>query len=140
MKPDLTELSHQLKALIVAATDDDLMDRGAYFSESCNDLTRCYHGDTGRYCDPEDGKLVEFLWNNRRVIVRALETVGLIDALRDDEGNAVTISCDNPEGPPNNAIEVTADWTDWEPRRFEGDNVLDALRAAAFSRPDGEKA
>ncbi len=55
--------------LLGKATDSDLSDGGRYFSETCNDLTRCGHGDTGEYQHSPDGKLVEWLWNNRHAIV-----------------------------------------------------------------------
>lgn len=55
-----------------------------------------------------------------------------LEALLGDEGNAVEVLCENPEGtgPDNRAVEVTADWTDWKPRRFYGHTPLDAIVAA----------
>lgn len=53
-----------------------------------------------------------------------------IDDLRENEGASVNVLCDNPDGAPNNAIEVCDDWTGWEPRRFEGDTLMRALNAA----------
>lgn len=57
-----------------------------------------------------------------------------INDLRANEGASVNIPCDNPDGPPNNAIEVCDEWTGWEPRRFEGDTLLRALNAALAAR------
>jgi len=57
----------------------------------------------------------------------------MIEALRADEGNTVTILCDNPEGTPNSAVECCGDWTDWQQRRFTGDTVFRALEAAHTS-------
>jgi hypothetical protein len=55
-----------------------------------------------------------------------------MEALLSDEGNAVQVLCENPEGtgPDNRAVEVTADWTGWEPRRFYGPTPLEAMLAA----------
>lgn len=67
--------------------------------------------------------------------------VALLDSLRDDEGNSIEIACPNREGSPNQVIEVTADWTNWAPRRFEGDSLLDCLLEAHYAavavRPQG---
>jgi hypothetical protein len=68
-------------------------------------------------------------------LTERLQVLRLIDQLRADEGNAITILCDNPEGPPNNAVEVVADWTGWEERRFDGATLLEALQAAAAAAP-----
>jgi hypothetical protein len=53
-----------------------------------------------------------------------------INLLRANEGASVNVLCDNPEGPPNCAIEVCDDWTGWTPRRFEGDTLMYALGSA----------
>lgn len=55
-------------------------------------------------------------------------TKAFIDVLREDEGDSVTILCENPDGP--NAVECNGHWTNWEDKRFEGETVLDALAAA----------
>jgi hypothetical protein len=59
-----------------------------------------------------------------------------LEALLTDEGNAVEVLCENPEGtgPDNRAVEVTADWTNWEPRRFYGHTPLDAVLAAGVEQ------
>lgn len=63
------------------------------------------------------------------------DVAGLIDQLRQSEGAAVTILCDNPEFfGPNNAIEVIADWTNWQTVRFSGESLVEALRAALSGR------
>ena len=55
-------------------------------------------------------------------------------------GAVVEIYGDNcPDlAPPNNAIEVCSDWTDWKNRRFEGDSLAECLEAAEAARKDGE--
>lgn len=58
----------------------------------------------------------------------------LISALRSDEGDSVTLLSDNPEGPPNNAIECCGMWTGWIDRRFEGETLAAALLAAYRAR------
>lgn len=57
----------------------------------------------------------------------------LIEQLRQSEGAAVTILCDNPDfnDQPNSAVEVVADWTNWQTVRFTGHNLTEALRNAA---------
>lgn len=61
----------------------------------------------------------------------------LIEQLRAPEGAEVALFCDNPDFnmAPNCAIEITDDWTGWDPQRFTGDTLLDCLRAAAAARP-----
>ncbi len=54
-----------------------------------------------------------------------------IDELREDEGSTIEIVCDNPDGPPNNAIICSGDWTEYQDRRFSGE-TLDAVVAAAL--------
>lgn len=69
----------KLKALIAAATDEDLADGGRYFGESFDDLTRCRHEEIGEYQHRADGELIEYLWNNRAAIAsQAVE----LEALR----------------------------------------------------------
>lgn len=65
---------------------------------------------------------------------RLLAEMSCIHALRADEGDSVTILCDNPEGPPNNAVECCGAWTEWNDLRFDGETLLDALRAASVAR------
>lgn len=65
---------------------------------------------------------------------RYLGEMACIHRLRAEEGDSVTILCDNPEGPPNNAVECNGAWTDWLDRRFEGDTLLRALEAAVNAR------
>jgi hypothetical protein len=65
-------LREALADAIARATDEDLSDGGRYFHDSCCDLTKCGHGDTGEYQHSADGKLVELLWNNRHTLLQAL--------------------------------------------------------------------
>lgn len=66
----------------------------------------------------------------------AAEIWSAINELRSGEGDSVEIHCDNPDfnGLPNCAIGVTAYWTDWTPRQFRADTVLDCLHAALTER------
>jgi len=57
-----------------------------------------------------------------------------VDELRKDEGDSVTILCDNPDGPPNNAVEVCGFWTDFQIMRYEGESLIEALTAAVEAR------
>lgn len=65
-----------------------------------------------------------------------LKPLRLIHELRADEGDSVTILCDNPNPGPSksNAVECCGCWTDWKDRRFEGDSITEALKAAAEAR------
>lgn len=67
---------------------------------------------------------------------RATEIVRLIEELRKDEGDSVTILCDNPDfnGQPNSAVICNGDWTSYEDRRFAADTILDALCTAVTER------
>jgi len=57
-----------------------------------------------------------------------------IDFLRADEGDSVTLLCDNPDfnGQPNCAIECNGYWTNWQDRRFAADTLQGALELAYF--------
>jgi hypothetical protein len=85
---------------------------------------------------PEQRSVLVFIARERRMIEDALRTVALIDAIRADEGNTVTLICSNPDfnGQPNEAIKVSTFWKNdsglWGDRRFAGDTVLDCLRTA----------
>lgn len=60
----------------------------------------------------------------------------MLTALRREEGDSITLLCDNPDfnGLPNNAVECCGAWTDWKDRRFTGDSLLLAVRAAYLAR------
>jgi hypothetical protein len=73
-----------LATLIGKATDSDLADGGRYFSDTNNDLCKCGHGDTGEYQNPNDGKLIEWLWNNRNRIFNFLESIQITSTFRTD--------------------------------------------------------
>lgn len=70
-------MAAELEALIAKASDMNLADGGRYFYETCHNFTECDHGDCGEYTEGKnDGKLVEFLWNNRNTILAALNQSG----------------------------------------------------------------
>lgn len=57
--------------------------------------------------------------------------------LRADEGDSVTLLCDNldPASPDqNNAIECNGGWTDWKDRRFQGETLGAAVQAAVEAK------
>jgi len=64
----------------------------------------------------------------------ALAIVAAIEILRQSEGDEVRILCDNPDGPPNNAIECNGEWTGFETERFASFNLLNALQNAVIAR------
>lgn len=68
---------------------------------------------------------------------RAMQTMLLIDELREHEGAYIQISCDNPEPETRQdqaCVTVCDDWTDWQERTFYAETVLDALHAAKLQR------
>jgi len=66
----------------------------------------------------------------------------IVEKLRASEGNSVEVLCDNPDfnGQPNSAVVCSGDWTDWQPARFTGDSIDEALGAAvvAFNKWERE--
>lgn len=55
----------------------------------------------------------------------------MIHALRAEEGDAITIICDNPDfDGPGAAVEWAGEATGWVNRRFTGDTFYEALHAA----------
>jgi hypothetical protein len=59
-----------------------------------------------------------------------------LEELRREEGASVIINCTNSEGtgPDNEAVEVCSDWTNWQPRRFEGQTLRLAMENAAHEK------
>jgi hypothetical protein len=66
----------------------------------------------------------------------AYQIMTLVDRLREKEGAAVTIVCDNPDfnGQPDRAISVCDDWTNWEERTFRGKFLITCLQDALAAR------
>ena len=61
--------------------------------------------------------------------------IGFIDELRKEEGHTVLIASDNPDfGGAGCCVEVTGDYTDWKPKRYEGENLLHALENAVADK------
>lgn len=91
---------------------------------------------------PNDGeKMLPVTWEeDAREMSEKMPKAMLMDRineLRKNEGDSVRILCDNPEGPPNNAIECCGDWTDWKDRRFVGERLIDCLNDACRAK-DGK--
>jgi hypothetical protein len=64
-----------------------------------------------------------------------------IQTLRNGEGSAVEVLCDNPghnNGHASNAVICSGEWTGWELRRYEADSLLGALRLAVLERQQTE--
>jgi hypothetical protein len=63
---------------------------------------------------------------------REIEMMRLINTLRSEEGDSITLICDNPDFNmgANCAVECHGYWTDWWDIRFEADTLLDALSRA----------
>lgn len=63
----------------------------------------------------------------------ATQFVSLTDLLRRDQGNTLTLLCDNEEAETSDqqcAVEICAEFTEWKPQRFYGETVLAALWSA----------
>lgn len=70
-----------------------------------------------------------------------VRTCHAIDQLNAEEGNGVNILAANPDfGGASYAIEATGEWTNWQPVRFEGDTVLEALERAVETKQEWVKA
>jgi hypothetical protein len=73
-----------------------------------------------------------------RQLRSAKEILDPLESLREPEGASVTIFCPNPDfGGAAQAIEVCDEWTDYSPKRFEGDSLADALELAAKAKAKG---
>lgn len=86
-------------------------------------------------CSRHDGRMV-----TKDVAAKATaeRLVSLVDTLRADEGDSVMLLCDNPEGPPNNAVICNGGWTDYCDRRFDGETLIAALQAAVDAQATAE--
>lgn len=61
----------------------------------------------------------------------------ILAALTDEEANSVDIlppNVDAEDVDHQRAVEVSADWTDYEPRRFYGRTLLDAMIKAGVEQ------
>jgi hypothetical protein len=67
-------------------------------------------------------------------------TLAAILRLRDIEGDAVTILCENPDGNGDNncAIECVGGWTNYRTLRFEGEDLAKALLLAVIMKEGGQ--
>lgn len=69
------------------------------------------------------------MWNSR-VPTQAEYVIGAIHRLRSAEGSSVTICCSNPDPETREdqeAVDVTAPWTNWLEKRFKGETLEEAL-------------
>lgn len=68
------------------------------------------------------------------------EIVAAVNELRAEGGACVEFCCPNEDfnGQPDEIVDVTASWTDWEPRRFGGDTLLAALQLALAAKRESE--
>lgn len=75
--------------------------------------------------DPEEAKKEQDMCDECVAICNA------IGELNADEASGVNILSANADfDGPNNVIEVTAEWTNWQSIRYEGNNVREALEKA----------
>lgn len=69
-------------------------------------------------------------------LTRAVNVYNALTVLRAQEGDEVTINCQNPEGvgPDNEAVDVCGGWTGFEVLRFYGRSLEEALTKAVTAR------
>jgi len=89
---------------------------------------KCGYPTSGRVCQKCEN--IEL----QAKLAAAEAAVGTLNELRSAEGASVEILCDNPDGPPSNAILVWDDWTGWKQKRFEGESLADALSNALAAK------
>lgn len=71
----------------------------------------------------------------------AAAAMRMIEELRADEGNSVTILCNNPEADTRMeqcAIECSGHWTGFNDLRFYGESVAQALAHAMLAKAEGD--
>ena len=112
----MTNLADKIDALAEKATNDPLDDDGEYFSESgFDDLTQCRHGETGRYSNGYDGKLIALLWNERETLTRALRDAErmreALEAIKARKWDTMTEGCDAAAEAKTLAIQALGDNT-----------------------------
>lgn len=82
----------------------------------------------------DHGRKIIAKWHRNGYEIDAEETVRVINLLRADEGDGLTINSPNADfnGLPNEAIDCCGGWTKpaYIDERFTGDTLLDALRNA----------
>lgn len=87
-------------------------------------------------CDPDTMRSILTELQSLRTLSaahgEAVACMAAIDELRREEGDQVTILCDNPDfnGQPNNAVVVSAGWTNWQDFRVSGHTIKGALENA----------
>lgn len=85
-------------------------------------------------CDQLIAKLMSEV-ERLRAVIESLEK------LRECEGASILIPCDNPDfDGPASFVEVTDEWTRWNPRRIIGDNVAECLAKAVKAKEAAEAA
>lgn len=62
--------------------------------------------------------------------------MGLIRLLRSEQGESVTILCENEGDGPSKVVECLGEWTEWKDRRFGANDLLGALKLAAVARQE----
>lgn len=78
-----------------------------------------------------------YLTEEQRAALEKLYTpsfLQMLQTLRADEGDSVTLLADNGDGQPNNAIECCGAWTDWREARFTGSTLSEAMTAAYVAK------
>lgn len=82
-------------------------------------------------------RVTELLETNNQYLQEA-RNWRIVEQLRAAEGHSVVIVNDNPDfnGQPGAFVECVGDWTGWEPQRFTGNTIDEALGNAivAFNK------
>lgn len=73
-----------------------------------------------------------------RTLGEAIEALGILERLRQDEGTTIELFCDNPDfGGPNAGVYVSHDFSEIS-THYSGETVLDALRSALTAKIAGK--
>lgn len=100
-----------------------------------------YRGDDGKLWARNTGEFSDGRFELLAHTARpdAGDAWAAISRLRDEEADSVTVLCDNPDGPPNNAVKCCGFWTGFAERRFEGETILEALSRAVAAKDEASK-
>lgn len=109
------------------------------FYTAAAEIQQCEYPDHPEFCTKAE-KIIRALFERlTEATHNQKDYVEAIEELRSPEGSSVLILCDNEEGNPNNAIEVVGPYTGWEPKRYGGGSVVDALFRAVAQKRDWDQ-
>lgn len=139
LEPDKT-LAERLAIISAKATDENLTDNGRYFSEFCQDLTSCGHGETGEFGNKADGKLIETMWNAYRSgqLITLAEAQAMVAAEEEEwrcELSSLSSFLGTGMGDEKTTAKQFVKRIEWA---FDYHVKVAAIRAAATGTKEGE--